>query len=198
MRVQKAHIGEPLDSSHGLQGVFSPGVGVWESADDLVLLDPGLYREFVAPYVTRILTAFGGGSVHFCGNGLHHIETLAAMPGLKVVNNSPLGNFAAFGTLKRRLSGRAVIEIQDGAPLDPEVYYPRLFNEVDDLSGLILAPFVIDNVAMDLSGGYVPVNRIPSRPRTVLWPSVAPALPASSTGNRAGMIRSRHASSQWQ
>ena len=41
VRVQKAHIGEPLDSSHGLQGVFSPGVGVWESADDLVLLDPG-------------------------------------------------------------------------------------------------------------------------------------------------------------
>ena len=161
VRVQKAHIGEPLDSSHGLQGVFSPGVGVWESADDLVLLDPGLYREFVAPYVTRLLTAFGGGSIHFCGNGLHQIETLAAMPGLKVVNNSPLGDFAAFGTLKRRLSGRAVIEIQDGAPLDPEVYYPRLFNEVNDLSGLILAPFVIDSVAMDLSGGYVPVNRDP-------------------------------------
>ena len=161
VRVQKAHIGEPLDSSHGLQGVFSPGVGVWESDDDLVLLDPGLYREFAAPYVDRILRAFGGGSIHFCGNGLHHIETLAAMPGLKVVNNSPLGNFAALGTLKRRLNGRAIIEIQDGAPLEPEVYYPRLFNEVDDLSGLLLAPFVIDNVAMDLAGGYVPVSRDP-------------------------------------
>ena len=160
-QVQKAHIGEPLDSSHGLQGVFSPGIGIWESDDDLVLLDPGLYREFVAPYVARILTAFGGGSVHFCGNGLHHIETLEALPGLKVVNNSPLGDFAAFGALKRRLSGRAVIEIQDGAPLDPDAYYPRLFNEVEDLRGLILAPFVIDNVAMDLSGGYVPVERDP-------------------------------------
>jgi|GEM_PF-40425 len=160
-RLQKAHIGEPLDASHGLQGVFSPGIGIWESDDDLVLLDPGLYREFVAPYVARILTAFGGGSVHFCGNGLHQVETLEALPGLKVVNNSPLGDFAAFGALKRRLNGRAVIEIQDGAPLDPDAYYPRLFNEVEDLRGLILAPFVIDNVAMDLSGGYVLVARDP-------------------------------------
>ena len=161
VRVQKTHIGEPFDSSHGLQGVFSPGIGVWESDDDLVLLDPGLYREFAAPYVDRILSAFGGGSVHFCGGGLHQLETLAAMPGLKVINNSPLGGFAAFGALKRRLSGRAVIKIQDGAPLEPEVYYPRLFNELEDLSGLILAPFVVDNVAIDLAGGYVPVSRDP-------------------------------------
>ncbi len=159
--VQKAHIGEPLDTSHGLQGVFSPGIGVWESDDDLVLLDPGLYREFVAPYVARLLGAFGGGSVHFCGNGLHHLDTLTSLLGLKVVNNSPLGKFTEFGRLVAALQGHITIEIQDGAPLDPGEYYPRLFNEVHDLAGLILAPFVIDNVAMDLTGGYVPVTRDP-------------------------------------
>lgn len=157
VKVQKAHIGEPLDGSYGLQGVHSPGIGVWESDDDLVLLDAGLYREFVAEPVSRILQAFGCGSIHFCGSGVHQIDTLLTMPGLAVVNNSVLGNFPAFATLKRRLAGRVTLEIQDSAPLDVEGYYRGLFGALDDLDGLILAPFVPDNLAMDNKGGYVPV-----------------------------------------
>ena len=41
VKVQKKHIAEPLDRSNGLQGVWSPpGVGVWESDDDLVMMSP--------------------------------------------------------------------------------------------------------------------------------------------------------------
>ena len=95
VKVQKEHIGEPLDSSNGLQGLHSPGIGVWESDDDMVMIGGEMYREFVAPYVSRILDVFGGGSVHFCGRGVQHINNLLSMPNLKVVNNSPLGNFKA-------------------------------------------------------------------------------------------------------
>jgi corrinoid protein of di/trimethylamine methyltransferase len=159
VNVQKKHIGEPLDRSNGLQGVWSPlGVGVWESDDDLVLLDAGLYREFVVPYVSRIFESFGGGSVHFCGNGVHHIQNLLQIKNLRVVNNSPLGDFEAVATLKRRLGDQVTLQVQDASPVDVESYYARLFAEIDDFRGVILAPFIIDSMGMDREGGYIPIE----------------------------------------
>ena len=157
--VQKQHIGEPLDCSNGLQGVVWPaGIGIWESDDDLVLLDPGLYREFVVPCISRIFDVFGGGSVHFCGNGGHHVDNLLSMNNIRVVCGSPLGNFQAFGRLKERLGNRILLQIQDCAPRDVEGYYGRLFAALDDLRGIVLAPFVLDTLAMDLQGGYSAVE----------------------------------------
>jgi 5-methyltetrahydrofolate--homocysteine methyltransferase len=157
VKVQKAHTGEPLEQSNGLQGVYSPGCGVWESDDDLVLISAELYQEFVAPRVERIFAAFGGGSIHYCGNGSQHLETFAAIPHLRVINNSPLGNFAAFTRLAKRYSGKITIQIQDASPVDVEAYYDRLFAEIDDFRGIMLATFVLDNAGMDGQGGYVPV-----------------------------------------
>ncbi len=160
VKLQKQRIGEPLDRSNGLQGVYSPGAGVWESDDDMVLVGGRLYEEFALPGVSRILDAFGG-SVHFCGNGLQHTGNLARMKGLKAVNNSPLGKFETFAELKRRLPRGVVLQIQDGAPLDVAAYYDGLFGATDDYRGVILAPVVMDKVAMGLDGGYVPVDRDP-------------------------------------
>ncbi|MHB0859337.1 MAG: cobalamin-dependent protein [Anaerolineae bacterium] len=158
-KVQKQHIGEPLNQSNGLQGVWGPkGMGIWESDDDMVLMDPGLYREFVVPCVSRILDAFGGGGVHFCGNGVHHIENLKQIRHLRVVNTSPMGNFKAFAALKRELGDRVAFEIQDSLPRDVETYYPGLFAEIDDLRGIIMATLVLDTMAMDKDGGYEPVE----------------------------------------
>jgi hypothetical protein len=159
VKVQKQHIGEPLERSNGLQGVYSPGAGVWESDDDMVLVGAKLYQEFVVPSVSRIFEAFGGGSVHFCGNGLHHLNNLHRISGLRVVNNSPLGQFQTFARLKRQLGPQVTLQIQDGAPLEIEAYYTDLFAPLDDFRGIILAPFVMDNVAMSLDGGYLPVER---------------------------------------
>lgn len=159
VKVQKQHIGEPLERSNGLQGVCSPGAGVWESDDDMVLVGAKLYQEFVVPSVSRIFEAFGGGSVHFCGNGLHHVNNLHHIRQLKVVNNSPLGQYQTFASLRRQLGPQVTIQIQDGAPLEIETYYTDLFAPLDDFRGLILAPFVMDNVAMSLDGGYLPVQR---------------------------------------
>ncbi len=159
VRLQKQHIGEPPERSNGLQGVYSPGAGVWESDDDMVLVGPKLYAEFVVPSVSRIFEAFGGGSVHFCGNGLHHADNLLATRYIKVVNNSPLGGFQTFARLKRQVGRQVTIQIQDGAPLDVEEYYTDLFGALDDFRGVILAPFVMDKVAMGHDGGYLPVER---------------------------------------
>jgi 5-methyltetrahydrofolate--homocysteine methyltransferase len=159
VKVQKQHIGEPFFRSNGLQGVWSPaGVGVWESDDDLVLIDSGLYGEFVAPYLDRIFATFGGGSVHFCGSGVHQLDNLLGIKHLRVINNSPLGKFDAFATLRAHTQGRVLLQIQDGTPLDIDDYYRHLFDRVDDFSGLMMATFVLDSMAMDREGGYEPVN----------------------------------------
>ncbi len=158
VKVQKRHIGEPPERSNGLQGVGGSFVGVWESDDDMVMVGPRQYREFVAPYVGRIFEAFGGGSVHFCGNGYQHLDTLLDMPGIRVVNNSALANFDAFGRFRRSLGTRVTLQLQDSAPLDPESYYRRLFAEIDDLRGVMVATFVPDRVALNEEGGYVPVE----------------------------------------
>jgi 5-methyltetrahydrofolate--homocysteine methyltransferase len=158
VKVQKEHIGEPLECSNGLQGAFSPGCGIWESDDDMVLVGSGLYEEFVVPYVSRIFTAFGGGSIHFCGNGTQHIENLKRIQNLKVVNNSPLGNFAAFTQMHRSLVGNVTFQVQDASAAEPETYYPQLFADIDDFRGLMMVTFVMDNVGMDNRGGYIPVD----------------------------------------
>jgi 5-methyltetrahydrofolate--homocysteine methyltransferase len=158
-KVQKQHIGEPLDRSNGLQGVWAPvGLGIHEADDELVLLDPGLYREFVVPYVSRIFEAFGGGSVHFCGNGVHQIENLRQIKNLRVVHNAPMGNFKAFATLKQHLGDRVVLHVLDMSPLKVEDYYTHLLAAIDDFRGMILVPMIMDSLGMDNSGGYAPVD----------------------------------------
>ncbi len=157
-KVQKEHTGESLEWSYGLQGAYSPCCGIWESDDDLVLVDPGLYKEFVVPYVSRIFNAFGGGSVHFCGSGVQHLDNFALIENLKVINNSALGHFAAFTQLRKSLAGRVVLQIQDASPAEPETYYPQLFAGIDDFTGMMLVTFVMDNVGMDNQGGYIPVD----------------------------------------
>lgn len=176
VKVQKEHIGEPLDRSNGLQGAYSPGCGVWESDDDLVLVDPGLYQEFVVPHVSRIFEVFGNGSVHFCGDGTHHLNNLRQIKNLTVINNSPLGNFAAFAQLRNGLGNRVVMQIQDASPAEPETYYPRLFAEIDDFSGLMLVTFVMDNVGMDNQGGYIPVHWVPFEAANRIVTSVRQAV----------------------
>jgi uroporphyrinogen-III decarboxylase len=159
VKAQKARIGEPLDASNGLQGTWSPrGVGVWASDDDLVTLGPDLYREFVLPRMERLYAAFGGGSLHFCGDGSHQAENILAMTGVRVVNNSPMGRFAAFAKLAGAIQGKKAIQIQDSSPVDPDAYYDKLFSVLDDLRGVMLVSFTLDTQGIDVDGAYRPVT----------------------------------------
>jgi len=158
VKVQKKHIGEPLDRSNGLQGVGASPIGIWESDDDMVMVGPKPYREFVAPYISRIFGAFGGGSIHFCGKGYQHLENILQVKDLRVVNNSVLANFEAFGKFKQALGDRVILQLQDSAPLNPEGYYKRLFAQIDDLRGVMVATFVPDSLGLDDEGAYVSIE----------------------------------------
>jgi len=49
-------------------------------------LSPAMFEEFVHPYDQRLLHAFGGGGIHFCGRGDHFISHAARLPGVFAVN----------------------------------------------------------------------------------------------------------------
>jgi len=161
VKVQKQHTGHDLDETGGLQGVTSPkGVGVWVSDDDLVTMTPALYEEFVVPYYSRLFTEFGGGHLHYCGNGNHQTPNILKIKGVRAINNSPMGKADVFAELVKTAGcGKLTIEIQDGAPVDIEGYYPLLFEGLDDIRGLMLATFIEDNLGMDNAGNTVIVRR---------------------------------------
>lgn len=56
--------------------------------DSAMNLSPDMFAEFVAPYDQRLLDAFGGGAIHFCGRGDHYIEQMGSLRGLHAVNLS--------------------------------------------------------------------------------------------------------------
>ena len=157
VKVQKKHIGEPLDQSNGLQGVWAPkGLGVWMSDDDNVSVGAELYAEFVAPAYKKVFAEFGGGSLHFCGKGYHHAGTFMEMGNVRVVNNATMGNIDAFGDMARKLHGRIAIQVQD-VPVDGTREYIRsLFSQVEDLSGIMVATFIMENSVPGPGGPELP------------------------------------------
>ena len=107
VKKQKEVIGEPLTECIGDQQVYTgEHAGVWFSDDDAVLMSTKTYREFVAPYNSRILKAFGGGCVHYCGNATHHADTFLAMEGLKALNIYNLYNIRSVAELQKKLQDR--------------------------------------------------------------------------------------------
>lgn len=155
VKEQKRHIGEPLNQSNGLMGVWAPeGLGVWLSDDDLVSISAQHYQEFVAKYYSRIFDTFGGGSVHFCGNGLHQVENILGIKNIRVINNSAMYNFDVFAKIAKKTDGKVALHIQDVAPLNIKENYAGIFNAIDDLKGKMITTFVCDNVAMVKDGSF--------------------------------------------
>jgi hypothetical protein len=50
--------------------------------DSAMNFSPRMFDEFIRPYEQRLLDAFGGGAIHFCGHGDHYIESMCAMRGV--------------------------------------------------------------------------------------------------------------------
>jgi hypothetical protein len=86
--------------------------------------------------------------------------------------------------LVKHHGGKITIQIQDAAPVDVEAYYNRLFAEVDDFRGLMLATFVLDNAGMDGQGGYVPVAWDPMEMANRIARSVRPSSPVAWPASR--------------
>jgi len=129
IRLQKERAGAPLDGGAFPHLIALPrGIGgVWLSDDDSTVFSPQLYREFVVPYNGRVFTAFGGGTLHYCGNAGHQLENYLATEGLVGLNVWCMGEFEQVFQAQKILGDRAVIMVCDYTPLEMEAYFRDLF-----------------------------------------------------------------------
>ena len=159
VKRQKQVIGERLNECISDQQVYiGRHAGVWFSDDDVVLMSSRLYKEFVVPYNSRILTTFGGGCLHYCGNATHQAENFLRTEGLLAINNYTLHDLRAFRELKSRVEGRIVLFACDFTPVDYKEYFQEL------LDGLSYRGLVIDSqfspvVGLLKDGKYTAIRR---------------------------------------
>lgn len=155
IKVQKKHAGQELDSGAWPHSILLPKGygGVSIADDDAVVLSPDLYREFVVPYNSRIFKAFGGGTLHFCGNAEHQLDNFEQMDGLTGINNFCMGNFKQLIKMQKKFKNKYTLMACDFNPLHIESYYSELLNCLDP-EGLIVCCFVTPELALD-EGKYV-------------------------------------------
>jgi uroporphyrinogen-III decarboxylase len=141
-RLQKELIGERPGYCFSDQLVYTgPHVGIWFSDDDAVLMSADLYREFVVPYNSRFLRAFGGGMLHYCGNGNHQVDNLLATDGLLGLTVFPLHDLRSIAELQRRVFGRLVLFIGDFTPADHRPWLDGLFEAIDPRGVAVLSMY---------------------------------------------------------
>ncbi len=82
--AQKEITGEGNDWHFHSANKIRGGVRVCE--DSPTNLSPTSYLEFCRPYNERVLAAFNGGWIHYCGNGKQMLPHILDTPGVTAVN----------------------------------------------------------------------------------------------------------------
>lgn len=162
IKVQKEHAGKEVESPEYILGVKLPeGHGnVWIADDDCVIFNDEQYREFVVPYNSRVLKAFGGGGIHYCGVGTQHIESFLVTEGLTCIHNMCLDNLDEAKKMKDGLARKKIPYILgDFVVTDERIdgYYKELFDTIDQ-TGLIVVPYPAPATALS-HGAYMPADR---------------------------------------
>jgi uroporphyrinogen-III decarboxylase len=153
VKAQKTHARIPMQSESYPLGVRLPDGfgGVWLSDDDSVIMGTDLYREFVMPYNSRVLEAFGGGCIHYCGNSNQHTESFLRTRGLTAINNLNLDDLEGAAEMKRALSKKGIVYMAcDFIPTEERLkdYYRELAEAMGDQAGLIVVPYVAPAVEL--------------------------------------------------
>jgi uroporphyrinogen-III decarboxylase len=159
VKKQKEVIGEPLNYCIGDQQVYTGShAGVWFSDDDAVLMSVPSYREFVVPYNSRILEAFGGGVVHYCGNATHHADNFLNTKGLKALNIYNLYNIPSVKKLQDKLQDKIALFVCDFTPVNYQAYFDEMLNTLD-LRGTVICSQYSPVVGLLEGGKYDAVTR---------------------------------------
>ena len=165
VKAQKAVIGEPREECVSDQQLYTgTHAGVWFSDDDASLMSPEMYRTFVVPYNSKILTAFGGGCIHFCGNALHQADNLVATKGLKAFNNYNLYNLAPLAEVKKKFEGRIVLFLCDFTPVQYKSYFREMMATLPP-GGMVIDSQFSPVVGLLAGGHYDAVRRDAKRER---------------------------------
>jgi uroporphyrinogen-III decarboxylase len=159
IKVQKKHAGQELNSGAFPHMITLPEGfgGVYLCDDDCTVVSPGLYKEFVVPYNSRVLKAFGGGTIHFCGTAIHQLENFLQTDGLTGINNFCMGDFKQIVKMQEMFNDKLALMVCDFTPLKIDSYYTELFS-ILKRKGTILASFVAPELALN-EGKYEVISR---------------------------------------
>jgi uroporphyrinogen-III decarboxylase len=176
VKCQKAVIGEAWNECIADQQVYTgKHAGVWFSDDDAVLVSPKMYKEFVVPYNSRILQAFGGGCVHYCGNATHHADNFLNTQGLLALNIYNLYNIPSFAKLKAQVEGRIVLFACDFTPIEYQAYFDELLSSVNP-TGMTICSQFSPVVGLLKGGKYVATRRDLKSSRAAVYQYLAERL----------------------
>lgn len=160
---QKALCGQPREGGSWPLSIKLPAGsgGVWLSDDDSVIMGGGLYAEFVKPYIEKILLAFGGGCVHYCGSSVQNIDNYRGTKGITAISNFTLDGLEAAARTRRALREKGIAFMaSDFVPSDARLddYYRELAKAMDGPEGLVVCPYVAPAIALD-KGKYEAIDR---------------------------------------
>ncbi len=160
---QKQRAGQPITGCCYPLSIKVPDGhgGVWMSDDDSVIVGADLYAEFVKPYNEKLLAAFGGGCIHYCGNSTQNIANYCNTEGVTSVNNLNMDNLQAAAKMRKALRDKGIVYmVGDFVPSDErlEAYYEELFKAMDGPEGLIVCPYIAPCVALEKET-YEPCSR---------------------------------------
>lgn len=82
-RKLRQHARDRLDPFANTQHTYVIPGRIMIRDDSAVLLSPSSYAEVVAPHDSRLLKEVGTGSIHFCGNGQHLVDSLLKVEGVR-------------------------------------------------------------------------------------------------------------------
>jgi hypothetical protein len=135
--------------------------GGWMSDDDSVIMSSDLYNEFVRPYNEKVLMAFGGGCIHYCGDSTQNIENYCNTRGVTAINNFNLDNLDAAAKIRRALRDKGIVYMAcDFVTADRRMadYYSELYKAMDGAEGLVVCAYVAPAIALE-KGKYEAINR---------------------------------------
>jgi len=152
VKVQKSHM-DPEDAQAAyILGMRIPEEKgkVWMSDDDSVIMPPDLYAEFVKPYNEKILAAFGGGGIHYCGNSNQNLENFMNTKGLTSLHNLHLDDFEEAKKIRNAcLEKEIVYYMCDFTPDDLRLsdYFDTIYKDFAQ-EGMIVASYVTPAIAL--------------------------------------------------
>jgi len=163
VKFQKRRCGQGLEGGSWPLSVKLPEGfgGVWLSDDDSVIMGGEAYAEFVKPYIEKILLAFGGGCVHYCGNSVQNIENYCGTRGITAISNFTLDDLGAAAKTRKALRERGITFLaSDFVPSDQRLddYYRELSKAMDGPEGLVVCPYIAPAIALD-KGKYEAIDR---------------------------------------
>ena len=134
--------------------------GVWIADDDSVIMPEDLFREFVKPYNEKVMLAFGGGGIHYCGCSNQNTDNYLSTKGLNCLHNLHLDSFEQVKLVRNAcLDSGKVFYLSDFVPSDERIddYFETVYGKMAQ-QGMIVSSYIAPAIAL-ISGKYEAIQR---------------------------------------